>query len=222
MSDSSVKSPLRSESVEEIASLIRMSNALKLNNGILVAVPNRLDDDDGADGQRFEDVIESATKTALKEVEEKGIIGRDITPYILDRVRQITGGQSLTTNIRLIHNNAVIGAQIAKSLHSTTTKMVPHRFGGRIKGKVNGQSDGDDGSEVLVVGGCVCDIIGTPHSASNGLVARTSNPGHTQTLYGGTGRNITGFAILRNAMMTDEVFQSTKWLDSHCFFSGFE
>merc|ERR550525_39748 len=50
---------------------------------------------------------------------------------------------------------------------------------------------GESLSEVLVVGGCVCDIIGSPHSDLKGLIARSSNPGHIQTFHGGTGRNIT-------------------------------
>jgi len=159
--------------------MITMSKALKMGNGILVAVPNRMEE--GSDGQRFTNAIESATETALREIAEKGIVGRDITPYILERVHKLTDGVSLTANIRLIHNNAAIGAQIAKRLHSERHKVrrVGNREGARSK------------SDVLVVGGCVSDVIGSPHSASTGLVARSSNPGHTVSLFGGTGRNIT-------------------------------
>ena len=60
--------------------------------------------------------IEQAIKKALKETEDKGIIGSNITPYLLQRVQELTSGASLAANIQLVKNNAKVGSQIAVSL----------------------------------------------------------------------------------------------------------
>ena len=60
--------------------------------------------------------IEQAIKKALKETEDKSIIGSNITPYLLQRVQELTRGASLAANIQLIKNNAKVGSQIAVSL----------------------------------------------------------------------------------------------------------
>lgn len=60
--------------------------------------------------------IEKAIQQALKETEDKHIIGSNITPYLLQRVQELTSGASLTANIQLIKNNAQVGSQIAVSL----------------------------------------------------------------------------------------------------------
>ena len=57
-------------------------------------------------------VIESA----LKEAEEKNIGGKEVTPFLLDKVKTITAGKSLASNIELVYNNAKVAAQIAKDL----------------------------------------------------------------------------------------------------------
>lgn len=60
--------------------------------------------------------IEQAVQTALHECEQKHIRGSDITPYLLQRIQELTGGASLQANIRLVKNNAAVGAEIAKQL----------------------------------------------------------------------------------------------------------
>ena len=53
-----------------------------------------------------------------KEVGEKGIGGASVTPYVLERVRNLTGDESLQVNIRLVLNNAKVGADIAVAIAS--------------------------------------------------------------------------------------------------------
>ena len=60
--------------------------------------------------------MESATQAALKEASAEGIAGHEVTPFLLRRIREITGGASLATNLALIKHNASIGAQIAAEL----------------------------------------------------------------------------------------------------------
>jgi len=50
------------------------------------------------------------------EAEEKGIKGKKITPFLLDKVKELTAGASLDSNIQLVYNNAKLGAQIAVEL----------------------------------------------------------------------------------------------------------
>ena len=60
-------------------------------------------------------LIEEAITKSLKEVSEKGIDGKSVTPFLLERVSQLTDGESLKTNIALIFNNALLGAKIASA-----------------------------------------------------------------------------------------------------------
>ena len=52
----------------------------------------------------------------IKEAEEKNIGGKEVTPFLLDKVKTITAGKSLASNIELVYNNAKVAAQIAKDL----------------------------------------------------------------------------------------------------------
>lgn len=60
--------------------------------------------------------VEQATQQALQEAERGELRGSELTPFLLGRIRELTGGTSLTANIALIKNNAAIGAQIAAAL----------------------------------------------------------------------------------------------------------
>ena len=60
--------------------------------------------------------IESKIQQALNEAKSAGISGKETTPFLLKRIAEITGGNSLSTNIALIKNNALLGAKVAISL----------------------------------------------------------------------------------------------------------
>mmetsp|Transcript_19549 Transcript_19549/g.31036 ORF Transcript_19549/g.31036 Transcript_19549/m.31036 type:complete len:87 (-) Transcript_19549:117-377(-) len=78
-----------------------------MQNGVIVAVP--VPEKEAGNHS----AIETATKQALKEADERKIQGKDITPFLLDRINQITGGHSLQANVSLVLNNAKIGTKIA-------------------------------------------------------------------------------------------------------------
>ena len=61
-------------------------------------------------------VINQAIATALAQMNEQGVKGNEVTPFLLAKVKELTGGDSLESNIALIKNNAVVGARIAMSL----------------------------------------------------------------------------------------------------------
>ena len=62
------------------------------------------------------EVIDAAIAQALRECGEKGVHGKETTPFLLARVVELTGGESLESNIRLVLNNAALAARTACEL----------------------------------------------------------------------------------------------------------
>ncbi|MCY3866653.1 MAG: pseudouridine-5'-phosphate glycosidase [Chloroflexi bacterium] len=100
----------RIERAAEAAAIIRAAEALDAQNGILVAVPAP------ADKELELEIAEAAIAQATREAEEAGIGGKDITPYVLNRVSELTEGASMAANIALLVNNARVAGQIAFEL----------------------------------------------------------------------------------------------------------
>ncbi|MGI9156547.1 MAG: pseudouridine-5'-phosphate glycosidase [Marmoricola sp.] len=99
--------PLRVDSPDEIAELMRAKDALGIAGGIGVANP--IPETDEIPRGQIDEIIEQA----LADLTRLRITGKDITPYLLGRIVEITGGTSLTANIALVRSNAHLGAQIA-------------------------------------------------------------------------------------------------------------
>ncbi|KAM7536961.1 hypothetical protein Aperf_G00000066879 [Anoplocephala perfoliata] len=108
--NSGCRSPGRVDSPDEAAHLFATSLLIRPSAGILFAVP--IPENLQAVGKTITEAIERA----LKEAEEAKIWGADVTPFLLERVRQLTGDASLEANIHLVLNNATFGAQTAVSL----------------------------------------------------------------------------------------------------------
>ena len=85
---------------------------LGLEGGMVIANPVLRED------AMDEIVIEDAISKSLKEASEEGVEGKLVTPFLLERVNQLTDGESLKTNIALIFNNALLGAKIASAYGS--------------------------------------------------------------------------------------------------------
>jgi pseudouridylate synthase len=83
-----------------------------LGSGMLIGVPVPAEHE--AEAQSIQDAIESA----LQEAEAQGIQGAGSTPFLLERIRVLTDGASLRTNIQLVLNNARVGAQLACAMAS--------------------------------------------------------------------------------------------------------
>ena len=98
------------EDLKDIADLIVMKYKLGLKGGVIVACPIPKNHE-----IPFEE-MDAVIKQSLEECNEKHIIGKRITPFLLDRVKQLTEGRSLEANIQLVLNNAEVGAKIAKYL----------------------------------------------------------------------------------------------------------
>ncbi|PFA66747.1 pseudouridine-5-phosphate glycosidase [Bacillus sp. AFS015802] len=95
------------ESAEEIANLLKAKWDLGLKGGVVVANP--IPEEDAMDEFEMDRIIERA----LKEAEEQGIKGKEATPFLLGKVKELTDGKSLTANIALVKHNARVGAEIA-------------------------------------------------------------------------------------------------------------
>lgn len=107
---SGVSAVCRLDTPEEIGALISMKAELGLKGGVLVACP--IPEEDEIPFEQMDAVIQKA----VKECEEKHIIGKEITPFLLSKVKDLTEGKSLEANIKLVLNNAAIGAKIAGNI----------------------------------------------------------------------------------------------------------
>lgn len=91
---------------ESAAKTMAAKWAMDLNGGMVIANPVPAE-------EAMDDSINDAIESSLKLCDEKGIAGKDITPFLLGRIKDVTEGRSLDTNIALVFNNARVGGQIA-------------------------------------------------------------------------------------------------------------
>ena len=107
-----VKSPLRMDDPDMIAASAQMRATLGLSGGQLVANPIPMGDEIPRD--QISPIIETALRDAT------GIAAKSVTPFLLDRMYEMTDGRSLTANIALVLSNARLGAAIAIALNQRT------------------------------------------------------------------------------------------------------
>ena len=99
--------PLRLDSPDEIVRLVELKWSLGLEGGALIANP--IDPADEIPAREMEGYIE----TAVAEAAARGVAGKAVTPFILRRLVEITGGRSLRANIALVESNARLAADLA-------------------------------------------------------------------------------------------------------------
>jgi pseudouridine-5'-phosphate glycosidase len=105
---SDIPAPLRCDTPQQIAAGLRMRKALGLSGGQLIANPVPKADEISAEE------IGPMIELALHEAQRLGISAKAVTPFLLNRIFELTEGKSLQTNIALVKNNARLAAQIAK------------------------------------------------------------------------------------------------------------
>ena len=98
------------DTYEEFASIIKEKRNNNLQGGVLITNP--IPEQYAMDAKIINDAIEEA----LKRANEQGIKGKESTPFLLKTIVELTGGDSLESNIALVLNNAKLGANIAKEL----------------------------------------------------------------------------------------------------------
>lgn len=109
--ESGYKVNYKMDTAEEIADMLKTKWKLGLKGGVVIANP--------VPGEYSMDkkIIDAAIEKALKKADEKGIKGKEVTPYLLSEIKNITGGKSLESNIKLVMNNAKLAAEIALRLN---------------------------------------------------------------------------------------------------------
>ena len=108
--ESGLNADFQLDGAAELADFIRTKWQLGLNGGVVVANPVPQ-----ADAMPKTE-IDAMTEQALREAEAQGVNGKAVTPFLLERIKQLTEGRSLDTNIALVKNNAVLGAELAVEL----------------------------------------------------------------------------------------------------------
>ena len=100
----------RVDDPKEVADAIHAAEELGYDGGMLVTVPIPVEWSMDAD------YINGAIDQALKEADEQGVTGKAVTPFLLAKIKEITGGSSLASNIQLVFNNVKTAARIAAQL----------------------------------------------------------------------------------------------------------
>ena len=111
---SGLQVPLRMDDAAAIARAHRLRAELGLDGGQLVVnpIPEEFEIPAGE--------ISPAIESAVAEAEAKGIVGKDVTPFLLERVLEATQGRSLEANVALVRNNARLAAEIAVAMTDLT------------------------------------------------------------------------------------------------------
>ena len=107
---SGYKVDYRLNSVREIAEAYHAKKQLGLHGGMLVVNP--IPDAYAMDADYIDDNI----NRAVAEAEKLGIGGKELTPFLLDKIQRLTGGRSLQANIQLVYNNVRLACAVAKEL----------------------------------------------------------------------------------------------------------
>uniref|UniRef100_A0A8D3DUC4 Zgc:136858 n=1 Tax=Scophthalmus maximus TaxID=52904 RepID=A0A8D3DUC4_SCOMX len=150
----------------EAAKLIASTLSLGLQSGVLLAVP--IPEEHAAAGQQIEEAVQAAVTEARYR---ESITGRDVTPFILQKVNELTEGKSLQANIALIHNNARVGSQIACALQTLARRITRSAVVLQV-----------------VIGGINVDFIAKGKKKT--IQFGQTNPGSVCQSFGGVGRNI--------------------------------
>ena len=114
--DSGLNVDYQMDSAEEIAQAIKIKRELNLQGGILVSNPIP---------KEYEipnDEINVYIEEALKDAKKQGVKGKDTTPFLLAHIKEHTKGRSLESNIKLVYNNARVGALISKAYSNLKSK----------------------------------------------------------------------------------------------------
>lgn len=98
---------LRADTPEQLVAFLRMRESMQLAGGVLIAQPVP------ADKALEKDTIEQTIAMALSDANNNGIAGKEVTPYLLKALNELTAGQSQATNKALVLNNARLAAQLA-------------------------------------------------------------------------------------------------------------
>ncbi|MCE1245789.1 MAG: pseudouridine-5'-phosphate glycosidase [Firmicutes bacterium] len=110
-SSSNLPVPERMDEVDEIAGILRIRQKIGMKQGVLIANPVP---QEYSLGETF---LEEVVEKSLFEAQEMEISGKDVTPFLLERLHTLTSGKTIQANIALLKENAALGARLAKYLY---------------------------------------------------------------------------------------------------------
>ncbi|XP_001356422.1 pseudouridine-metabolizing bifunctional protein C1861.05 [Drosophila pseudoobscura] len=170
--DSGCKAAYNLSTPQEAADLLRSWRELKLQSGVLIGVP--IPEEFAADKAKMEAAIKAAGVQALAQ----GVTGKEVTPFLLSAIANITQGSSLQANIALIKNNAKVAAQIAAALAGApATKQ--------------SEDNGESPKKPLVVGASILDLSFTVDDQKRDMqLDGATYSAVAKQAAGGVGRNI--------------------------------
>lgn len=172
--DSGFAAPETIGSAEELANIFIAAKEARVSSGMLLAVP--VPQQHAAESEK----VQAAIERALRECSEQGFIGKEVTPFLLRRVAELSEGESLKANVQLAKNNARVAALVACAISKMQRTM------GVRTADANGVKM-KDGTDLMVVGMAAVDIIAT---ASNSVVGGSSNVGQIVRSIGGVACNV--------------------------------
>lgn len=108
--DSGFKADFRMDEAQSQARFLRTKWSLGLKGGVLISNP--VPEQYAMPGEEIDRII----AIALAEAQQQGICGKAVTPYLLARIKDLSGGRSLATNIGLVKHNAQVGTALALAL----------------------------------------------------------------------------------------------------------
>jgi len=109
--DSGFQADFQLDTPDSQAAFIRTKWQLGLAGGVVVSNPVP------AESAMATDEIDAIIAQALQEAKAQGVAGKKVTPFLLARIKELTGGRSLATNIALVKHNALVGAELAVALN---------------------------------------------------------------------------------------------------------
>ncbi|KIK94082.1 hypothetical protein PAXRUDRAFT_33730 [Paxillus rubicundulus Ve08.2h10] len=198
---SGFKSPWNVDDPKTAARILYTQKQLGMLNGALFAVP--IPESYEAIGA----VLQEAVETAVRESEEAGVskLGKEVTPWLLKRVGELTCGKSLESNIALVQNTALVGGRIAAEYakianengnsQSSTSSYIRHA--NSTKYSAASPASGiavpalasSQRASIIVVGCAAVDITSQPQAITE-LDFKTTCPGKVSVSLGGVARNI--------------------------------
>jgi pseudouridine-5'-phosphate glycosidase len=110
--ESGFRADFQLDTPAEQAAFVHAKWALGLKGGVVVSNPVP------AESAMPKEEIDRITEQALTEAFQQGITGKAVTPFLLGRIKDLTNGRSLATNIALVKHNALVGAQLAVALNA--------------------------------------------------------------------------------------------------------
>lgn len=188
-SDSGVSSLFNFQTPEQAARILLENSALGIKTGAVFCnpVPKDLELD--------KEFVDGVIIEALKEAEKLGIQGKNVTPFLLKKIWEQTKGDSLTTNVAFVKNNARLGSKIAVSLSSLkrgadkpVSKAMPDA--GTVGTDIRKRQQGDQ-VDALIVGAIAYDLTCTMKTfIAPGILIGSSHPSSIASSIGGVAHNV--------------------------------